>query len=237
MAQRQALIFIGGDSPHENALAYVNSDTEALIIAADSGWEHARAAGVIPHILIGDMDSISPAHLADARARDITIYEHHPDKDHTDTELALRLAESLHYDTIHVIAGGGDRFDHTLSMIHSLVAHTDNATITAHIGQSFVRIVTPRTTTTVTTTEGDTISLIPLGGHAKGVTTTGLKWNLTRSTLKAFASRGVSNVATNSTVTIALRTGVLAAIITATEPHPPTEPTESTTTNTPPEYQ
>lgn len=217
MAQRQALIFIGGDSPHENALAYVNSDPEALIIAADSGWEHACAAGLTPHILIGDMDSISPAHLADARAHNTTIYEHHPDKDHTDTELALHMAESLTYDTIHVIAGGGDRFDHTLSMIHSLVAHTDHATVTAHIGQSFVRIATPRTTTTLSVTEGDTISLIPLGGHAKGVTTTGLKWNLKRSTLKAFASRGVSNIATNSTVTIALRTGVLAAIITPQE--------------------
>jgi thiamine pyrophosphokinase len=217
MAQRQALIFIGGDSPHENALAYVNSDPEALIIAADSGWEHACAAGLTPHILIGDMDSISPAHLADARAHNTTIYEHHPDKDHTDTELALHMAESLTYDTIHVIAGGGDRFDHTLSMIHSLVAQTDHATVTAHIGQSFVRIATPRTTTTLSVTEGDTISLIPLGGHAKGVTTTGLKWNLKRSTLKAFASRGVSNIATNLTVTIALRTGVLAVIITPQE--------------------
>lgn len=216
MASRQALIFIGGDTPHGDALAYAEPD--ALVIAADSGWEHAIAAGLIPHVLIGDMDSISPQHLLDARNSDTTIYEHSPDKDHTDTELALQLADSLHYDTIHVITGGGDRFDHVLSMVHSLVAFTSNATITAHIGQSFVRIVTPNETTTIATNIGDTVSLIPLGGNARGVTTHGLKWNLTRSTLKSFASRGVSNIALATHITISLRTGVLAVIITPASP-------------------
>lgn len=216
MASRQALIFIGGDTPHDIALTYAEPD--ALVIAADSGWEHAIAAGFTPHILIGDMDSISPQHLHDARNSDTSIYEHSPDKDHTDTELALQLAESLHYDAIHVITGGGDRFDHVLSMVHSLVAFTSNATITAHIGQSFVRIVTPNEPTTISTNVGDTVSLIPLGGNARGVTTQGLKWNLTRSTLKSFASRGVSNLALASDITISLRTGVLAVIITPTPP-------------------
>jgi thiamine pyrophosphokinase len=216
MASRQALIFIGGDAPHANALAYTlnDADQDALIIAADSGWEFAIAAGKTPHLLIGDMDSINPQHLEDARNRDVDIIEHSPDKDHTDTELALQLAQSLKYDNIHVITGGGDRFDHVLAMVHSLVNIADTATVTAHIGQSFVRIATPQELTTVTINVGDTISLIPLGGHAKGVTTTGLKWNLTRSTLKSFASRGVSNIATSSTATVHIRTGILAIIIT-----------------------
>lgn len=219
MASRQALIFIGGDAPHANALAYTltDADPDALIIAADSGWEYAIAAGKTPHLLIGDMDSIDPQHLNDARSRDVDIIEHSPDKDHTDTELALQLAQSLQYDNIHVITGGGDRFDHVLAMVHALVNFTNDATVTAHIGQSFVRIATPKESTTIATHVGATISLIPLGGHAKGVTTTGLKWNLTRSTLKSFESRGVSNVATASDITVHIRTGILAIIITPSE--------------------
>lgn len=212
MASRQALIFIGGDPPHTDALDFAEPD--ALVIAADSGWEHAIASGRIPHVLIGDMDSISPEHLRDARSRDIDIIEHPADKDHTDTELALHLAESLSYESIHVIAGGGDRFDHVLSMVHSLVSVSEQSVVTAHIGQSFVRIVTPREKVTLSTNTFDTVSLIPLGGNARGVTTTGLKWNLTRSTLKSFASRGVSNVALRDSVTVSMRTGVLAVIIT-----------------------
>jgi len=219
MASRQAVIFIGGDAPHVHALAYTlkDVDPEALVIAADSGWEYALAAGKTPHVLIGDMDSIDPAHLRDARARDIDIIEHSPDKDHTDTELALHFAQSLKYDNIHVITGGGDRFDHVLAMVHSLVNIAEEATVTAHIGQSFVRIATPKEPTKINVNVGDTISLIPLGGHAKGVTTAGLKWNLTRSTLKSFESRGVSNVAMSKTATVYIRTGTIAIIITPTE--------------------
>ena len=222
MASRQALIFIGGDAPHTNAFAYslTSADPDALIIAADSGWEFAIAAGRTPHLLIGDMDSIDPQHLKDAHDRDVDIIQHSPDKDHTDTELALQLAQSLQYDNIHVITGGGDRFDHVLAMIHSLVNFTNDATVTAHIGQSFVRIATPKERTDITIKVGDTISLIPLGGHAKGVTTTGLKWNLTRSTLKSFESRGVSNVATSTDITVHIRTGILAIIVTPTESNP-----------------
>jgi thiamine pyrophosphokinase len=212
MASRQAIIFIGGDRPHENSLAFAEPD--ALVIAADSGWEHALASGRVPQVLIGDMDSISQEHLQDARSRDVDIIEHPADKDHTDTELALQFAESLSCENIHVVTGGGDRFDHVLSMIHSLVSFSENATVTAHIGQSFVRIVTPREKVSLPTHRNDTVSLIPLGGHARGVTTSGLKWNLTRSTLRAFASRGVSNVAQSPNVTISVRTGVIAAIIT-----------------------
>lgn len=219
MASRQALIFIGGDAPHANALAYTLKDVseDAFIIAADSGWEYAIAAGRVPHVLIGDMDSISPLHLQDAQDRDVDIVEHSPDKDHTDTELALHFAQSLKYDNIHVITGGGDRFDHVLAMVHSLVNVAEEAIVTAHIGQSFVRIATPKEPTVINASLNDTISLIPLGGHAKGVTTSGLKWTLTRSTLKSFESRGVSNVAIAETVSIRIRTGTLAIIITPTE--------------------
>ena len=219
MASRQALIFIGGDAPHANALAYTLTDVhdDAFVIAADSGWEYAIAAGKVPHVLIGDMDSISHLHLQDARERDVDIVEHSPDKDHTDTELALHFAQSLKYDNIHVITGGGDRFDHVLAMVHSLVNIAEEAIVTAHIGQSFVRIATPKEPTVINVHVNDTISLIPLGGHAKGVTTRGLTWNLTRSTLKSFESRGVSNVATADIVSVRIRTGTLAIIITPTE--------------------
>lgn len=216
MASSQALIFIGGDAPHAHAIdfALTDIDADALVIAADSGWEYALATKRMPSVLIGDMDSINPEHLKEALNRGVEIIEYSPDKDHTDTELALRLAESLHYENIHVISGGGDRFDHVLAMVHSLVNVTDTATITAHIGQSFVRIATPQQTTSLFLNEGDTVSLIPLGGNAKGVTTTGLKWNLSRSTLKAFESRGVSNKSIANNITVSIRTGVIAIIIT-----------------------
>ena len=61
------------------------------------------------------------------------------------------------------------------------------------------------------TRAGDIISLIPIGGDAT-VTTSGLQWELTNSTLQSFASRGVSNVATSRSITISVTDGLLAVI-------------------------
>lgn len=214
MAPRHALIFIGGDAPDISVRTKLPEP--ALVIAADSGWAHAVAFGFTPDLLVGDMDSIRPDHLVEARASDAEIIEHSSDKDFTDTELALQLARKFEYRHIHLVSGGGDRFDHLLAMVHSLVEHSDEATMTAHIGTQHVRIVTPREAATFSAQPGVTISLIPLGGHARGVTTNGLQWELKRSTLHSFASRGVSNVATAPSITVSLRTGALAVITTST---------------------
>ena len=66
----------------------------AVVIAADGALDHALAAGLAPAGLVGDMDSISAAGLEWA-ARHATIERHDPDKDHTDTELALMMAADL----------------------------------------------------------------------------------------------------------------------------------------------
>jgi thiamine pyrophosphokinase len=210
MAPRHALIFIGGNSPASSVRDHFPE--AALVIAADSGWAHATALGYQPDLLIGDMDSIRPEHLVEAHASDAEIIEHPTDKDVTDTELALQLARKFDYRHIHLVSGGGDRFDHLLAMVHSLVAHADDATMSAHVGDNYIRIVTPREAAQLELTIGSTVSLIPLGGNAKGVTTAGLQWELKRDTLHSFASRGVSNIATSSEVRISLRTGALAVI-------------------------
>lgn len=211
MAETPALIFIGGDAPHPRIIDVLPRD--AFVIAADSGWEHAINSGFTPHVLIGDMDSISAEHLQQARDMNVHIIEHHPDKDFTDAELALELAADHHHHSIHLVSGGGDRFDHLLALVHSLAPHAGNTTLTAHVGSARLHIIQPGHGLHFGATPGQTISLIPLGGNAKGVTTTGLKWNLTKDTLRAFASRGISNVAQDSHVSIAVRKGHLAVII------------------------
>ena len=210
MAHESAIIYIGGDGP-DHSLAHPHLDG-ALVIAADSGWEHAIAAGAQPSLLVGDMDSIRADHLADARARGTIIVEHPRDKDLTDLEIALDAARDAGARRVHVVSGGGDRFDHLLAMVHSLAARADDATVTAQIGGSRIHILTPRLHVTFPASPGDTVSLVPLGGRAKGVSTRGLRWELRRDTLRPFESRGVSNVATHDEVRVSVRTGVVAII-------------------------
>ena len=80
------------------------------VIAVDGGLDVALAAGLIPTLLLGDLDSVSPSALGWAKQHGIPVVEHPADKDDTDTALALahvaatgRLAE-----TDVVLLGGVD---------------------------------------------------------------------------------------------------------------------------------
>ena len=209
MSTEHMLIFTGGDAPHEHVHPHLPND--AFVIAADSGYEHAVHVGQIPHLLVGDMDSISAKHLADAKVRDIEIIEYASDKDLTDTEIALSAAIERGATSITIVSGGGDRFDHVIGMLHSLASFSAQAQTTVFIGSARITFLSPGTSCGIDTIADDTISLIPIGGDVV-VTTTGLQWNLTNDTLQAFTSRGVSNRATHSTVTIASTAGTLAII-------------------------
>ena len=217
-----AVVFVGGYAPHTRAMDAVLE--HSLLIAADSGWEHALASGRTPHILIGDMDSISPAHLAQADAADTEVIRHPAAKDHTDTELALLEAVHRGATEITLIAGGGDRPDHVLAMLHSLTApQLQHARINGYLGATrFVLCCAADPTATTAaetsatdlqTAPGDTVSLLPVNGDAT-VSTHNLQWELDRSTLHGHASRGVSNIATGP-ARVTVHKGTVLAFITS----------------------
>src|SRR4051812_4734185 len=115
------LIAVGGDAgfaprwPTELAAATV-------IVAADSGVDHALAAGLPVDHVVGDLDSASERAVAEAEAAGATVHRHPADKDATDIELAVALVRELAADriasgegpTVHVVGPGGGRPDHTL---------------------------------------------------------------------------------------------------------------------------
>ncbi len=93
------------------------------IVAADGGLDHARAAGLVPDVLVGDLDSVSPAGLDWARAN-IPVERHPADKAATDTELALAWAAAMRPQRVLLIAGRGDRLDHAIAALGALGADT-----------------------------------------------------------------------------------------------------------------
>src|SRR3954452_4486494 len=107
------LVAVGGDAddaprwPAELA-------TATVIVAADSGVDHALAAGLPVDHVVGDLDSASERAVADAEAAGATVHRHPADKDATDIELAIGLVHELARDritagevpTLHVVGPG-----------------------------------------------------------------------------------------------------------------------------------
>ncbi len=114
------VVIVTGAAPLD-ARAVAAIPSHAIVIAADGGLDHARAAGLTPAGLIGDLDSVSEEGLAWA-TQHATIQRHPIDKDATDTELAVAFAAGMNPARVVMVAGGGDRLDHTLAAIGALGA-------------------------------------------------------------------------------------------------------------------
>jgi thiamine pyrophosphokinase len=207
------VVVVTGAAPlHQAAVDEIPSD--AVVIASDGALDHALAAGVRPSVLVGDLDSVSPEAL-DWAGQHATIDRFDPDKDHTDTELALRRAVDLNPTRLVLLSGGGDRLDHTLAAITALGHRslTSIPTIDAWWGGERLRILHGPGGTTLDLPVGSTVSLIALHGLCTGVTISGVRWPLDAADLAPGLSRGVSNETTEPTVALSISTGVLTVLI------------------------
>jgi len=179
-----------------------------LVVAADAGAATARAFGLVPDVVVGDLDSIDAATLADVRARGVPIEQYPRDKEATDGELAvLRALGSGEGPLLLVGFLGGPRLDQAASNLLLLTRLPPGTVLLDELNEC--RLLRSGETHAWQAEGGEVVSLIPVGVDARGVTTRGLRWSLQAATLVAGGSRGVSNEPSASWVEVALDTGLL----------------------------
>src|SRR5262245_18854138 len=185
----------------------------SVVIAADGALDRALDAGLRPAGQVGDMDSISESGLEWAR-RHATIERHDPDKDHTDTELALAMAAELAPAHL-ILIGAGGRIDHMLAALGALGHHglTSIPVVDAWWDEQWIRVLHGPGNTTLDVVRGSTLSLLALHGPCTGVTISGVRWPLEGAELAPVVGVGVSNVATDDEVRGRVSTGVLTIVV------------------------
>jgi thiamine pyrophosphokinase len=209
-----AVVFAGGAAPTAGDLADLPGAD--LTIGADSGFDHAVAHGFACDLLVGDMDSISAAGLERARQGPVEVLSHPADKDQTDLELALAVARGRGATRIIVVGGHGGRLDHQLANVEVLTApHLAVIEVEARMADSRLLIV--RGHRPLDAPIGTIVSILPTGGPAHGVRTTGLRWELAGETLHPGSARGVSNEVVSQPVEVGVDEGVLVVV----QPGPP----------------
>ena len=202
----RALIVLGGDAPGKALLESCARQSE-LTIAADKGLEAFEAAGLLPDLLLGDMDSVSVDTLS--RRQDSIKMERLPcEKDDTDGGYALAAALERGADRITILGALGGRMDHALANLMLLKrAHEGGAF--AEILDEHVRIVRIDGESVLHGAKGDTISLIPIG-EAYGVTLEGLYYHSREELSFDFVQPlGISNVVTQDEARITVKDGDL----------------------------
>jgi thiamine pyrophosphokinase len=209
---RRAIVLAGGDpvAPDIAARLPVADD----VVAADSGLHQAELLGLTVSHIVGDFDSVKPSALDAAVVAGATVDRHPAAKDATDLELALHAALDRGAERITVVGGGGGRLDHYLANVALLAAPVfAHVSIDAWLNGSHVTVLHGgRPPVVIDGVVGSLVTLLPVGGAALGVTTTGLEYPLRGEDLPAGTSRGVSNVIAASQPTVTLEHGALLVV-------------------------
>ena len=200
----RAVVITGGQV---NDYAYLQKCLRAhdFVIAADGGYHHARALGLVPDRLLGDFDSIGDL------PEGIVCERFPAEKDKTDTELALDLVEELGFDEILILGAIGTRMDHTLANIFLLQGLYQRG-IRASIVDEHNQIFFVDREIDLQCEAGQLVSLLPLT-HCQGVTTDGLRYALKGVNLEFGKSIGVSNEALAARVQIRLQAGAMLVLL------------------------
>lgn len=205
----RAIIFANGIfTDQEKARSEINP--EDLLIAADGGTLHCLEIGLIPHVVIGDLDSLPKAQWDELRSQDTQIIVHPRDKDKTDLELALSYAMEQGVEDIIFFGLTGGRLDQYLANL-LLLSRTEwnNAQLVVWSGPDKAYLLHSNDLIHFEGQPGDVVSLIPLTPMVSKVTSQGLKWPLKASDLMFGDTLSVSNEILQSPVQIQIGEGSL----------------------------
>lgn len=208
------LIVAGGEINLAFLENYYLSKKPGIIIAVDKGLDTLNKLNILPNHIVGDLDSVNQSLIESNKNNPkINIHQYQPEKDYTDTDIALKLAISLHSSHIAIIGALGKRMDHALANIHILTLALD-ANIPCEIldANNLIYLVNNAHTIEKSTTNGKYISLIPLTSKVEGLTLTGFKYPLNNYSLSIGKSLGISNEIIDDTATIFLKKGILIVI-------------------------
>jgi thiamine pyrophosphokinase len=192
-----------------DAAALASAD---LLVAVDGGAETLARAGLVPGLLVGDLDSITIRTREALEAQGVEVALLPTAKDETDTEAALRLVMERGADDITVYGAlGGPRLDHLVGNL-LLLSSPWLAAASVRLVDDWHEAFLVKGDSTFSGERGDTVSLLPLTPRVEDVWTEGLLYPLAYEPLSQSATRGVSNAMTGETARVIHGEGVLLLI-------------------------
>ncbi len=209
------LIVTGGIIDYEFAGSFLENRTFDKIIAVDGGLAALSRLKLKPDAIVGDFDSVAEDILAEYKnsSDNITWEIHKPEKDETDTELALNTAIGLGCSKLVLLGATGGRMDHFIGNLHLLYACLKKGVEAAIVDEkNWITVIDKGRTFLAETLWGKYISFLPLCGEVKKITLTGFKYPLYEKDIDLGTSLCISNELTGEEGTIVFASGTLICI-------------------------
>ncbi len=206
------VVIISGGVPPTYDLLSKELEGSTYLICADSGANCVYNYNICPDFIIGDLDSIDQKTLDYFSERKVSILRYSPNKDFTDTEIAIDKAIELGAKEIVLLGCTGNRIDHTLGNMGMLLKCLKLG-IWAIIKDNINTILMTRNNISLKGNKGDTFSILPYSSDVYDLTITGAKYNLKNLNLEIGSALTVSNEFLNEKVDITFSEGILLIIL------------------------
>lgn len=209
----KTVLVAGGTVEDDFALAYQKQQQFEYKIAVDGGISFFYRNGQVPDLLVGDFDSAEKQMLDYFTEENIPCERHDPQKDATDTELALCRALELGSTEIHILGGTGTRLDHTLGNIRVLGLALEKGVPCYLVNATNrIRLVAHEAVLQRKEQYGRYVSILPFTTSLKGLTLRGFQYPLEQAVMEGYHALGVSNEILAPQAVITLEEGVAIVI-------------------------
>jgi thiamine pyrophosphokinase len=198
--------YITGAGTHYEHDIFFPSEND-IVIAADGGYRFNNTHNIKTDIIIGDFDSMPVPEIQDE-----ILIKLDPVKDETDMLCAIKAGIARKYKNFHIFGGTGGRTDHTIANIQCLsylarngmmgYIYTENEVLTAIHNSSICFEASMK----------GYISVFSLDEESRGITETGLRYEIENYTIKNNFPIGVSNEFTGIKSTVSVSDGTLLII-------------------------
>ena len=208
---KQACIITGGTLSEEFLKEYFKQNSDTIIIVVDGALEVTHRLKIKPDYIVGDFDTVDQKLLL--FYEDEIILRHPPEKDQTDTELAIETALAAGCTRLTFFGATGSRLDHSLANIFLLQGLLQRG-IVAEIRNENNRLYLKDKGFTIQRKSscGDFVSLLPLTETVQKVTLTGFKYPVENLTFYRERTLGISNEITEEEANVEFSKGIFIVV-------------------------
>ena len=214
MKMKRCLIVTGGTIDIAFAKDFLSQRSYDYVIAADAGLEVLRPLHISPNAVVGDLDTVDKKVLEEYQNQpDIEFEIHKPEKDETDTELALLTAARQGCEAVDILGALGGRMDHAIGNIQLMYQFfCQGMEVIISDARNRLYLLGGHKVFHREEVYGKYISFLPMTETVEGLTLRGFKYPLQRRTIGLGTSLCISNELKREEGILELERGVLLCV-------------------------
>lgn len=190
--KKRALLLLNGELPTPEEIKKESGEYD-LLVSADGASDLLWKAGVIPDLIVGDLDSISKEARSFFEERSVRFLRFPPEKDKTDGHLAVEILIEEGLKEIFIYGGLGGRWDQSLGNLGLFSSALERDIELVFLSSSNRMSCKKPGSYVFPYREGWYFSILPYGYKVEGIDLKGAKYELRQATIKRGETVGISN--------------------------------------------